>query len=160
MTFSPPNGGLTVMADAFMVTHRAEITLLAARYRLPAVYSARVLTELGGLLSSAGGQRDETSRLFSMAAALAARFDPPGSRHVAAAIDSVGWSHAASRPARLSAREAEVLQLLADGLTNREIADRLVLSERTVDRHVANAYTKIGAHSRAEATRFAVEYLH
>ena len=46
-----PNGGLIVMADAFMVTHRAEITLLAARYRLPAVYSARVLTELGGLLS-------------------------------------------------------------------------------------------------------------
>src|SRR3954465_4871008 len=46
-----PNCGLIVMVDAFMVTHRAEITLLAARYRLPAVYSARVLTELGGLLS-------------------------------------------------------------------------------------------------------------
>ena len=39
------------MPDAFIVTHRAEITLLAARYRLPAVYSARVFTELGGLLS-------------------------------------------------------------------------------------------------------------
>jgi putative ABC transport system substrate-binding protein len=46
-----PNGGLIVMADAFMVTHRAEITLLAARYRLPAVYSTRSLTESGGLLS-------------------------------------------------------------------------------------------------------------
>jgi putative ABC transport system substrate-binding protein len=46
-----PNGGLIVMVDAFMVTHRAEITLLAARYGLPAVYSARVLTEHGGLLS-------------------------------------------------------------------------------------------------------------
>src|SRR6476619_3438911 len=46
-----PNGGLIVMADAFMVTHRAEITLLAARYRLPAVYSTRSFTELGGLLS-------------------------------------------------------------------------------------------------------------
>ena len=46
-----PNGGLIVMPDAFIVTHRAEITLLAARYRLPAVYSARVFTELGGLLS-------------------------------------------------------------------------------------------------------------
>jgi putative ABC transport system substrate-binding protein len=46
-----PNGGLIVMVDAFIVTHRAEITLLAARYRLPAVYSARVFTELGGLLS-------------------------------------------------------------------------------------------------------------
>jgi ABC-type uncharacterized transport system substrate-binding protein len=46
-----PNGGLVVMVDAFIVTHRAEITLLAARYRLPAVYSAGVFTELGGLLS-------------------------------------------------------------------------------------------------------------
>jgi putative ABC transport system substrate-binding protein len=46
-----PNGGLIVMADAFIVTHRAEITLLAARYRLPAVYPTRVFTELGGLLS-------------------------------------------------------------------------------------------------------------
>jgi len=46
-----PNGGLIVMPDAFIVTHRAEITLLAARYRLPAVYPARVFTELGGLLS-------------------------------------------------------------------------------------------------------------
>ena len=46
-----PNGGLIVMPDAFIVTHRAEITLLAARYRLPAVYSLRVFTELGGLLS-------------------------------------------------------------------------------------------------------------
>lgn len=46
-----PNGGLIVMVDAFIVTHRAEITSLAARYRLPAVYSARAFTEHGGLLS-------------------------------------------------------------------------------------------------------------
>ncbi len=46
-----PNVSLIVMADAFMVTHRAEITSLAARYRLPAIYSTRSFTELGGLLS-------------------------------------------------------------------------------------------------------------
>ena len=46
-----PNGGLIVMADAFIWTHRAEITLLAARYRLPAVYSLRIFTDAGGLLS-------------------------------------------------------------------------------------------------------------
>src|SRR2546421_177794 len=46
-----PNGGLIVMPDAFIVTHRAEITLLAARYRLPAVYSSRIFTDAGGLLS-------------------------------------------------------------------------------------------------------------
>jgi ABC-type uncharacterized transport system substrate-binding protein len=46
-----PNGGLIVMPDTFMIGHGAEITLLAARYRLPAVYPYRFFTELGGLLS-------------------------------------------------------------------------------------------------------------
>ena len=46
-----PNGGLIVMPDGFLIAHRAEITSLAARYRLPAVYPFRFYTELGGLLS-------------------------------------------------------------------------------------------------------------
>jgi len=46
-----PNGSLVVMPDSFLVTHRAEITSLAARYRLPAVYPFRTFIELGGLLS-------------------------------------------------------------------------------------------------------------
>jgi putative tryptophan/tyrosine transport system substrate-binding protein len=46
-----PNGGFVVMADTFMVNHRAEITSLAARYHLPAVYPFRFFLELGGLLS-------------------------------------------------------------------------------------------------------------
>jgi putative tryptophan/tyrosine transport system substrate-binding protein len=46
-----PDGGLIVMPDNFMFVHRAEITSLAARYRLPAVYPYRFYTELGGLLS-------------------------------------------------------------------------------------------------------------
>jgi ABC-type uncharacterized transport system substrate-binding protein len=45
-----PNGGLVVMTDSFLVTHRAEITALAARYRLPAVYPFRDFIEVGGLL--------------------------------------------------------------------------------------------------------------
>jgi putative ABC transport system substrate-binding protein len=46
-----PNGSLVVMTDSFLVTHRAEITSLAARYRLPAIYPFRSFIELGGLLS-------------------------------------------------------------------------------------------------------------
>ena len=46
-----PNGGLIVMPDIFTTGHRAEITLLAARYRLPAVYPFRYFTQIGGLLS-------------------------------------------------------------------------------------------------------------
>ena len=60
------------------------------------------------------------------------------------------------RSSGLSAREAEVLALVASGRSNREIADELVLSVRTVQRHVDSAYTKLGVHNRAGATRAAL----
>jgi DNA-binding NarL/FixJ family response regulator len=58
----------------------------------------------------------------------------------------------------LTARELEVLRLVAEGRTNRAIADELVLSERTVDRHVSNIYAKLRVSSRAAATAFAYEH--
>jgi DNA-binding CsgD family transcriptional regulator len=53
----------------------------------------------------------------------------------------------------LTPRQADVLQLLGDGLTNREIAQRLFLSERTVDHHVSAVLTKLGVSSRSQAAR-------
>ena len=58
----------------------------------------------------------------------------------------------------LTAREAEVLGLLAGGRSSREIGDALYLSVRTVERHVTNIYTKIGARGRAEATAYAIAH--
>ncbi len=57
----------------------------------------------------------------------------------------------------LSAREQEVLSLLAQGLSNKAIAQRLYLSVRTVEGHLANIYGKLGVHSRTEAALFAVQ---
>ena len=59
-------------------------------------------------------------------------------------------------PSNLTERQWEVLQLLAQGKTNREIAQALVLSERTVQRHIADIYDKIGARNRSEATAFTI----
>jgi DNA-binding NarL/FixJ family response regulator len=59
-------------------------------------------------------------------------------------------------PKGLSAREAEVLRLVAAGLTNRQIAGELVLSEKTVSRHVENIFAKLNVASRAAAAAFAV----
>jgi len=58
----------------------------------------------------------------------------------------------------LTARELEVLRLVAAGGTNRAIAARLVLSERTVDRHVSNILTKLRVPSRAAATAYAYRH--
>jgi DNA-binding CsgD family transcriptional regulator len=57
---------------------------------------------------------------------------------------------------RLTPRETEILRLVAQGLTNKECAAALVLSERTVGRHITNIYAKIGVRSKAEATAYAI----
>jgi putative ABC transport system substrate-binding protein len=62
-----PNGGIVVMPDAFENVHRAEIILLAARYRLPAVYGQRFFAELGGLLSYGNDQLHNFQRAASYA---------------------------------------------------------------------------------------------
>jgi DNA-binding NarL/FixJ family response regulator len=51
-----------------------------------------------------------------------------------------------------------VLRLIADGCTNTGIANELVLSVRTVERHIANIYAKIGARGRADATAYALRH--
>jgi DNA-binding NarL/FixJ family response regulator len=50
-----------------------------------------------------------------------------------------------------------VLRLLGEGASNRVIAERLVISESTATRHVANIYAKLGVHTRARAVRAALE---
>ncbi|MGZ4793483.1 MAG: HD domain-containing phosphohydrolase [Ilumatobacteraceae bacterium] len=60
-------------------------------------------------------------------------------------------------PAGLTAREVEVLRLLALGLTVRQVADRLVITAKTADHHVQHIYTKIGVSTRGAAALFAIE---
>jgi len=61
-------------------------------------------------------------------------------------------------PAALTAREAEVLVLLARGLSNKQIAERLVITPKTAGNHIEHIYAKIGASSRAAAALFAVRH--
>jgi DNA-binding CsgD family transcriptional regulator len=59
-------------------------------------------------------------------------------------------------PGGLTAREVEVLRLIANGKSNREIASELVVTARTVERHVTNIYRKINARNKADATAYAL----
>ena len=69
-----------------------------------------------------------------------------------------GSAAVAEGPAGLTAREIEVLQCLARGLSNKEIAQALVISPKTVGNHVEHVYTKIGASNRAAASLYAMRH--
>jgi DNA-binding NarL/FixJ family response regulator len=104
-----------------------------------AVLIGRARRELG----DEEGARLEVDAARSTFARLGARSD-------LAALDSAG-------PTQLTARELQVLRLVAAGHTNRSIGSELGLSERTVDRHVSNIFGKLGVSSRAAATALAYE---
>ena len=112
---------------------------------------ATARTLLGQALRTAG---DEAGATMSFDAA-ARLFDQIGAR--LDAREALGGSKSAL-PAGLTEREAEVLRLVASGLTNNEIATELFLSPKTVSRHLSNIFTKIGVSSRASATAFAAEH--
>ena len=61
-------------------------------------------------------------------------------------------------PDGLTAREVEVLRLVAQGLTDTQVAERLVLSRRTVNSYLTSIYSKIQVSSRSAATRYAIEH--
>jgi predicted ATPase/class 3 adenylate cyclase/DNA-binding CsgD family transcriptional regulator len=63
-----------------------------------------------------------------------------------------------STPSGLTAREVEVLRAVAEGLTNEQVAERLIISPRTVDTHLTSIYSKISVSSRVAATRYAIEH--
>ena len=130
-----------------------------------------------GIVAAAAGDHDRARGLLEDAVDAfdrgGAPYEAAGARQdLAATLAALGRPDAAAREAaaareRLAAlgtgaaspltpREREVLGLLAEGLTNREIADRLVLSEHTVHRHVSHVLGKLGVPSRAAAAAHAV----
>jgi ATP/maltotriose-dependent transcriptional regulator MalT len=72
-------------------------------------------------------------------------------------VAALGGRSAAAKRAGMTRRELQVLLLVAEGLSNRQIAERLVVSEHTVHRHLANIYARLGVSSRAAAVALASE---
>jgi DNA-binding NarL/FixJ family response regulator len=90
--------------------------------------------------------------------AAAEQFDRLGAARDARHARVVRAQVARARPAGLTDRETEVLALVADGCTNKQIAARLHLSDKTVSRHLSNIFTKLGVSSRSAATAFAFQH--
>ncbi len=138
------HGGTPAQVGETMERSRAPNTALAAALD-QALLAAQHLREA---LDAAVHQKAEVVRHLARARALGGLCAP---------YEAETAAPPPVRPlAALSPREREVLRLLATGHSNRRIAAALYLSPRTVQRHVANLYPKIGAHCRAEATAYAL----
>jgi DNA-binding NarL/FixJ family response regulator len=110
-----------------------------------------------GYLTKEAGRVAIGAALRSVVAGQSA-FSGPVTQRLTAALTGRAGPVVARRsrpPDGLTAREAEVLGLIGDGLTNAEIAAALVVSEATVKTHINNAFAKIGARSRVDAARYA-----
>jgi DNA-binding NarL/FixJ family response regulator len=114
----------------------------------------------GYLTKDASGE-DIRTAILTVAAGDAA-LDPAVQRHVVAALsndrvadENPSSEAAAELPDDLTPREAEVLALIAEGLTNAEIAERLVVSPTTIKSHVNHLFAKAGLRDRAQAVNYA-----
>ncbi len=127
------------------------------RYRLAAqpFEAAEARLELARGLAATGratASRDQAGRAATAFETLGAITAARRARRVARRFGA-----GPGLPAALTGREREVLRLVAGGLSNREIAAELVISEHTVHRHVANVFTKLGVSSRAAAVAEAAD---
>lgn len=139
----------------------ARATLVALRRALPvwqqveAPYEIARLRVLVGSACRALGDDDGAEWEFEAARAT---FEQLGAAPDLARLDSLTSRRTARRPHGLTPQELRVLRLVSAGGTNKAIAAELVLSERTVDRHVSNILTKLGVPSRAAATAYAYSH--
>ena len=139
--------GRRLFEDAFELHRRSEAPFEAAQAQLAL---ARTLAS-----------QDRHDAALEHALAAAATFERLGASRAARAagklVTKLGGQSAAAKRAGLTAREVEVLGLVGEGLSNRLVAERLVVSEHTVHRHLANVYAKLGVSSRAGAVALAAQ---
>jgi len=139
-----PADALAPLREAEQLWHELEAPYERARAR---VLAARACRELG----------DETGAQLELDAAAAA-LQAIGAAGDLDRIGRLRREQAAAGQPPLTAREVEVLRLIAAGLTNRGIADRLGISEKTVARHVSNLFVKLDLSSRSAATAYAFRH--
>ncbi|MEV6524327.1 response regulator transcription factor [Longispora sp. NPDC051575] len=146
----PDLSGVDVVRGLLAVDPEIRIMMLSAVDERQAVLDAVKAGALGYLLKSA--HTAEFLEAVRATAAGEAVFSPG----LAALILGEYKQLSAGGP-QLTDRETEVLRFVAKGLSYRQIAERLVLSHRTVQNHVQNTLTKLQLHNRVELVRYAIE---
>jgi ATP/maltotriose-dependent transcriptional regulator MalT len=123
--------------------------------QVEAPYAAACVRLLMGVASRSLGDEETAGLEFGAARTT---FEQLGAAPDLTRLDTVENREASPHRTQLTARELQVLRLVAAGNTNKAIAKELSLSERTIDRHVGNILTKLNVPSRAGAAAFAYRY--
>jgi DNA-binding CsgD family transcriptional regulator/tetratricopeptide (TPR) repeat protein len=159
----PLLGAMTAQASATVLLAEGDTrgALAAARrawtlwQRLGAAYEAAKARVVIGMACRALGDEDAAVMEFEAARTV---FDTLAARPDVARVEALAGHTRGRADCGLTAREVEVLRLVATGKTNRSIAGELFLSEKTVARHVSNIFTRLGLSTRAAATAYAYEH--
>jgi DNA-binding NarL/FixJ family response regulator len=157
----PGTDGIAATADLRQRLPAARVLVLTTYADEAAIVPALQAGARGYLTKDASAEQIETA--IRAVHAGQTHLDPAVQERLVAAVISQPPGAAAPGPAQpppagLTVREAEVLTLLASGLSNAEIAQRLFLSHATVKTHINRIFAKTGARDRAQAVRFAYQH--
>ncbi|HEY6280166.1 MAG TPA: response regulator transcription factor [Streptosporangiaceae bacterium] len=151
----PDMSGVEVTYGLLASCPQARVLILSASGEQQDVLDAVKAGAAGYLIKSAS--RAEFLDAVRRTAAGDAVFSPGLAGLVLGEFRRMAASPAPDTP-RLTEREAEILRMVGTGLSYRQIAERLVLSHRTVQNHVQNTLSKLHLHNRVELVRYAIEH--
>ena len=139
-----PRTALEALHDAWQVWQDMEAPYEAAQVRVLIAVACRAVDDHDSADLECAAARDV--------------FEQLGASPALARLEELSRAIARQAGVPVTARELDVLRLVAAGKTNREIAEALVISEKTVERHVGNIFTKLGVSNRASATAYAYSH--
>ncbi|MBY5530522.1 response regulator [Rhizobium leguminosarum] len=138
---SMPGGGIGAISEILVRSPQTNVLMLTASEEVDALMAAMRRGAAGYVVKGIG----------SRGLAEAIRTVAGGSRYISPTMRAKVEQSLLDRPASLTPRETEVMELVAEGLTNKHIARRLDLQEKTVKHHMTEILSKIGASNRTEA---------
>ncbi|TAZ35399.1 response regulator transcription factor [Rhizobium ruizarguesonis] len=138
---SMPGGGIDAISDILARSPQTKVLMLTASEDVDSVVAALRRGAAGYIVKGIG----------SRGLAEAIRAVVGGSRYISPTMRAKVEKTLLDRPASLTPRETEVIELVAVGLTNKQIARRLDLQEKTIKHHMTEILSKLGASNRTEA---------
>jgi DNA-binding NarL/FixJ family response regulator len=151
----PGPNGVEVTGQVLQHDPSARVLILSASGEQPDVLAAVKAGATGYLVKSAS--RDELLTAVRRVAAGDTVFTPGLAGLVLGEFRRIADGPAEPKGERLTERETEILKMVAKGMSYKQIAERLVISHRTVQNHVQNTLRKLQMHNRVQLTRYAIE---